>query len=221
MKVYRNKKYPEGIGGGISYDDVYQSGYTAGYEDGYADREQEIIESRKILYVYIDDFPDERWNSEPCGYWDDDAQEWIDEPCPWDGKGPYSDEWVQHFYGFDNIDEYLDWFCEAKENAGCNKYMRVRDDFVFEGETYYLFQRLKGPNDDEPGGFDEYSPVRFGLMRKNFTKSFVQSKAIANDHNNIYDGWCPFEYFLMGDGEVYEPGSEFTYSLVDVEYEGD
>lgn len=148
-------------------------------------------------FIWIDDFPD--GVSGPC--WDPDTGEEI--PCP--QRERYSDEWIEEFYGFDDLDSYLDWYLDALGDAGCNTYV-YKGEFEYDGEEYWLYQYS-----DQWGGGDS---VKYGLLPKSVTREELEENSLMTDHQNIFNDYTPFAYYLRYDGREYEVGSDMPYILV-------
>jgi hypothetical protein len=148
-------------------------------------------------FIWIDDFPDGVAGS--C--WDPDTGEEI--PCP--QRERYSDEWIEEFYGFDDLDSYLDWYLDALGDAGCNTYV-YKGEFEYDGEEYWLYQYS-----DQWGGGDS---VKYGLLPKSITREELEENSLMTDHQNIFNDYTPFAYYLRYDGREYEVGSDMPYIIV-------
>lgn len=148
-------------------------------------------------FIWIDDFPD--GVAGPC--WDPDTGEEI--PCP--QRERYSDEWIEEFYGFDDLDSYLDWYLDALGDAGCNTYV-YKGEFEYDGEEYWLYQYS-----DQWGGGDS---VKYGLLPKSVTREELEENSLMTDHQNIFNDYTPFAYYLRYDAKEYELIDKMPYILV-------
>ena len=169
--------------------------YTAATETRISDLEERL--SPPATFIYVDDFPD--GIEGPC--WDPDTGQEI--PCPYQER--YSDEWMQNFYGFDDLDSYLDFYLEQLGTAGCNTYVYIGE-FEYDGEEYWLYQVS-----DQWGGGDA---VKYGLMPKTVTREELEENSLMEDYQNIFKNYTPFEYYLRYDAQEYELTSPSPYILV-------
>ena len=149
------------------------------------------------MFIYVDDFPD--GIAGPC--WDPDTGEEV--PCPYTER--YCDEWMQTFYEKSDLDEYLDWYLDELGDAGCNTYI-YKGEFEYDGEDYWLYQYS-----DQWGGGES---VKYGLLPKSVTREELEENSLMTDHQNIFNDYTPFAYYLRYDAKEYELNADMPYILV-------
>ena len=149
------------------------------------------------MFIYVDDFPD--GIAVPC--WDPDTGEEV--PCPYTER--YCDEWMQTFYEKSDLDEYLDWYLDELGDAGCNTYI-YKGEFEYDGEDYWLYQYS-----DQWGGGES---VKYGLLPKSVTREELEENSLMTDHQNIFNDYTPFAYYLRYDAKEYELNADMPYILV-------
>lgn len=169
--------------------------YTGETETRLSDLEERL--SPPAMFIYVDDFPD--GIAGPC--WDPDTGEEI--PCPYTER--YCDEWMETFYAKSDLDEYLDWYLDELGDAGCNTYI-YKGEFEYDGEDYWLYQYS-----DQWGGGDS---VKYGLLPKSVTREELEENSLMTDHQNIFNDYTPFAYYLRYDGREYELNADMPYILV-------
>ena len=151
------------------------------------------------MFIYVDDFPD--GVSEGCTCWDPETGEEI--PCPYTER--YCDEWMETFYAKSDLDEYLDWYLDELGDAGCNTYI-YKGEFEYDGEDYWLYQYS-----DQWGGGES---VKYGLLPKSVTREELEENSLMTDHQNIFNDYTPFAYYLRYDAKEYELIDKMPYILV-------
>jgi hypothetical protein len=141
------------------------------------------------MFIYVDDFPDGVSEGSTC--YDPETGEEI--PCPYTER--YCDEWMETFYAKSNLDEYLDWYLTTDEETQVNTYVYTGE-FEYDGEEYWMYMYSAAWGD---GG-----EVKYGLLPKTVTREELQNNSLETDHQNIFNDYEPFAYFLRYDGKVYE-----------------
>lgn len=151
-------------------------------------------------YVFFDDFPD--GTSEEWGY-----------------TQPYDPDYVSEFYGYDDIESYLDHYFDTIDDetldSGVNMYALIGS-MEFNDKTYWVYRQMCcdwGWFDDG----DSNTNMTYALL--DVTRD-IKSKSLRADYNNIYQHYNCFDHFLGTDGTEYESipqkeGAEI-YVIVDV-----
>ena len=150
-------------------------------------------------YVFFDDFPD--GTSEDWGY-----------------TTSYDPDFVSEFYGYDNINQYLDHYFGTIDNetldSGVNMYALIGS-MEFNNKTYWVYQYMT-----EWGRFGDESNTNMTYALLDVTRTDIKSKSLRADYNNIYQHYNCFDHFLGTDGTEYDsiPEKEGadTYVIVDV-----
>lgn len=151
-------------------------------------------------FVFFDDFPD--GTSEDWGY-----------------TTSYDPDFVSEFYGYDNINQYLDHYFDFLDNesldGGVNMYALIGS-MEFNNKTYWVYQYMT-----EWGRFGDESNTNMTYALLDVTRTDIRSKSLRADHNNIYQHYNCFDHFLGTDGTEYDtiPEKEGAdiYVIVDVQ----
>lgn len=187
------------VPGGLIEESTFRA-YTAATETRIAELEAKVVSRPPATLIMIDDFPD-GMNS-MC--WDPETGEEI--PCEDLYTGRYCDDYMNDFYGYSDLDEYLDNYLSRPAEMGCNSYLYVGE-MEYDGDDYWLYQ-----NNTEGWA----TSVKFALLPKTTTRQELIENSLTTDHQNIFNDYAPFAYILQPDGIEYELSSAMPYILVNI-----
>lgn len=150
-------------------------------------------------FIWVDDFPDGVSEGSYC--YDPETGEEV--PCPYTER--YCDEWMQTFYDKSDLNEYIDWYLYTDDDTNTNTYVYTGE-FEYDGEEYWMYSYSDA--------WGEGGSVKYGLLPKTVTREELQANSLETNHQNIFNDYEPFAYYLKYDGKVYERDQQTPNILV-------